>query len=136
MKKITRIFSSILLIVYIGYLLYLVFLSPYYGRGYLHRSYNLIPFKTIIKYAFSSHNLKISVVNIVGNIFAFLPMGFLVPLAIPKANKFKNIVIIVLIATSCIEIIQLIMGVGTCDVDDVILNLVGGIIGFKIYKVL
>ena len=135
MKKIPRIFSSIFLIVYIRYLVYLVFLSPYYGRGYLHRSYNFIPFKTIIEYTFFSHNLNISVVNIVGNILAFVPMGFLVPIVFSKANSLKNIVIIVLIATNCIEIIQFISGVGTCDVDDVILNLIGGIIGFQTYKI-
>jgi glycopeptide antibiotics resistance protein len=119
---------------YVTYLLYLVFFSKYYGRGYFHRSYNLIPFKTIIEYMFFSNNLNATVVNIVGNILAFVPMGFLVPIVFNRINKFKNIAILVLMVTISIEVTQFIIGVGTCDVDDVILNWIGGMIGFYIYN--
>ncbi|WFD09396.1 VanZ family protein [Tepidibacter hydrothermalis] len=136
MKKISRILSLIFLVMYIIYLLYLVFFSKDYGRGYFHRSYNFIPFKTIIEYMFFSPNLKATVVNIAGNILAFVPMGFLVPAAFNRINKYKDISIVVLIATISIEITQFIIGVGTCDIDDVILNWIGGIIGFYMYKVL
>lgn len=134
MKKFSKLVRSVFLLLYMSYLLYLVFLSPYYGRGDFHRSYNLIPLKTILEYAFLSHNLKATLINIVGNILAFAPMGFLVPIVFPKYNNFKRISIIILIATSSIEIIQFIVGVGTCDIDDIILNWVGGIIGFKTYR--
>lgn len=136
MKKVCKTSSGILLLMYVIYLLYLVFFSTYYGRGYFHRSYNFIPFKTIIEYIFCSHNLDATVINIVGNILAFVPMGFLVPITFIKINRFKYIAIVVLVATTSIEVIQFIIGVGTCDIDDVILNCIGGIIGFKIYKVL
>ncbi|CAH2212484.1 VanZ family protein [Tepidibacter aestuarii] len=136
MKKISRILSSIFLVMYISYLLNLVFFSTHYGRGYFHRSYNFIPFKTIVEYIFFSHNLNATFVNIAGNILAFVPMGFLTPIAFNRINKFKDIAILSLIATISIEIIQCIIGVGTCDIDDVILNWIGGIIGFHIYIVI
>lgn len=136
MKKVSNILSSTLLFMYIIYLLYLVFFSTYYGRGYFHRSYNFIPFKTIVEYMFFSSSLNATVLNIVGNILAFVPMGFLVPIVFSKINRFKCIAILVLISTISIEIIQFIIGVGTCDIDDVILNWLGGVIGFQIYKIL
>lgn len=136
MRRVSNILSSILLYMYIIYLLYLVFFSSYYGRGYFHRSYNFIPFKTIIEYIFFSPSLNATVLNIVGNILAFVPMGFLVPIVFSKINRFKLIAILVLISTVSIEIIQFGIGVGTCDIDDVILNWIGGIIGFELSKVL
>lgn len=135
MKRFSKILYGSFLLLYISYLFYLVFLSSYYGRGYFHRSYNLIPLKTILEYASLSYSLKVILINIAGNILAFVPMGFLVPIVFSKFNKFKTTAIVILLATTFIEITQFAIGVGICDIDDIILNWIGGIIGFQIYRI-
>lgn len=128
-----KIAAKILFFIYLSYLFYLVFLSSYYGRTLLHRNYNIIPFKTIGEFLFFNHNMRDILRNIGGNIAAFLPMGFLFPLAFSKMNKGTKVFTVILAATLFIEISQFVFGVGTCDVDDVILNFIGGVIGYKIY---
>jgi len=129
-----KVSAKILLLIYLSHLFYLVFISSYYGRGFVHRNYNLIPFKTISEFLFFSHNMKAILRNIGGNIAAFIPMGFLLPLAFSKLNKYTKVFATILTATLFIEISQFIFGVGTFDVDDVILNFIGGIFGYKIYS--
>ncbi len=129
-----KISAKIIFLIYLFYLFYLVFLSSFYGRGVVHRNYNLIPFKTISEFLFFNDNIKVILRNIGGNIAAFLPMGFLLPLAFSKMNKYRKVFAAILAATLFIELSQFIFGVGTCDVDDVILNFIGGIIGYKLYN--
>ena len=129
-----KISTKIIFFIYLFYLFYLVFLSSFYGRGVIHRNYNFIPFKTISEFLFFSDNMRAILRNIVGNIAAFVPMGFLLPLVFSKMNKHHKVFAVILTATLFIEISQFIFGVGTCDVDDVVLNFIGGIIGYEIYS--
>lgn len=123
-----------LFIIYIVYLMYLTLFSCYYGRGYFHRSLNLIPFKTMVEYLHSNYNPRIIFTNLIGNIAAFLPMGLLSPLIFKRINSFKKITWIIFISSLTIEISQYILGVGTTDIDDIILNTLGGIVGFCLYS--
>jgi glycopeptide antibiotics resistance protein len=126
----------ILFVTYLLYLFYLVFFSAYYGRAYHHRNYNFIPLKTIGEYLFLKHGIKATIVNIGGNILAFMPLGFLYPIIHKKERNHKDILIVALILTCFIEIIQYIVGVGTCDMDDVLLNVIGGLLGYILYKMI
>lgn len=120
-------------ILFVGYLLllaYLTFFSHYYGRGQLHRSINLIPFRTIIEFLTSGYNLRIIVTNIAGNIVAFMPMGFLLPIVFNKKNGFRKVVFVALLSSLTIEVAQYISGVGASDIDDLILNVLGAMIGY------
>lgn len=49
------------------------------------RSYNIIPFKTIISYCLKS-DFKTCVFELLGNIIAFIPMGFLLPFLLKRIN--------------------------------------------------
>ena len=101
------------------------------------RSYNLIPFKTIWEYATGSeHALKaFAAGNIFGNIIVFIPYGLYLQV-IKKHKAFIKSLLIVLITTAAIELIQFTFGLGALDIDDVLLNCVGGIIGILGYKFL
>lgn len=77
--RIIKLVGAVFFTAYILYLMYLTFLDPLYGRGIVHRSINVIPLKTIIQFLTSNYNLKIIIINIAGNIAAFVPMGFLLP---------------------------------------------------------
>lgn len=89
---------------------------------------NIIPFKEILRYDYHSELFKY---NVIGNLVMFLPFGYFVSYYI-KANKLSHIFILTAIASLTIELVQLQIG-RAFDIDDVILNIVGGICGFLIY---
>ncbi|TCO75039.1 VanZ family protein [Marinisporobacter balticus] len=120
----------ILFLGYVFYLFYLVFFSDYYGRGSNQTSYNLILFNTIIEYLSFKHSIKNIMVNIGGNILAFVPFGFFLPLVFKKANSYMKVLIGSFTLTCFIEMMQYIFDVGTCDIDDVLLNVMGGLLGY------
>lgn len=131
-----RITVNLFFVMYIVYLVYLTLFSTYYGRDYFHRSLNLIPFRTLAEYLHSTYNFSIILTNLVGNIAAFIPMGLLLPVVLKRIDRFKRVIFIILISTVAIEITQYILGVGTTDIDDVILNTLGGMLGFCLYSFL
>lgn len=136
MKKVSKIVIFILFLIYLIYLLYLVFFSHYYGRTYIHHSYNLIPFNTISQYLFSNTGSREIMVNIGGNILAFLPMGLMFPIVSNRLDSIFRITAALLFATCSIEILQYLAGVGVGDIDDIILNLLGGLLGYLIYSLI
>ncbi|MGE7942672.1 VanZ family protein [Lysinibacillus xylanilyticus] len=93
---------------------------------------NLIPFSTIGAYI-SDINDSVSIINILGNIIPFIPMGFIIPMAFPsQRNVFKTIISSLLLIFS-IEILQFILFLGSFDIDDIILNLLSCFIGFMLF---
>lgn len=105
---------------------------------YAHRwnGSNLIPFKTIQLYWNAENlNLNIRIENLVGNIIGFVPFGFILPMLL---NRFQKL-IAVLIATCYLSFVyeglQFLTGFGSFDVDDLILNTFGGILGYIAYKI-
>lgn len=89
---------------------------------------NFIPFKEILRYSIGS---KIFFKNVIGNMIMFIPYGFFVAYFL-KLEKLKTSIFMTLITSITIEVTQLIIG-RVFDVDDIMLNLLGGIIGFGIY---
>lgn len=73
------------------------------------------------------------VVNIFGNIFAFAPFGFFVPMIGKKRKTFFNVFLLSLELTLVIETTQLLLRVGTFDVDDIFMNTLGGVLGYVGY---
>ena len=103
----------------------------------ISRSYNLIPFKSIWDYVVGNNHVPKSFIadNILGNIVVFIPYGLYLQV-IQKRKAFARSLLIVIITSVAIEIIQFIFGLGASDIDDVILNTCGGIIGILLYKFL
>jgi glycopeptide antibiotics resistance protein len=96
---------------------------------------NWVPFKTILFYLFGDKGLIIAGINLVGNIIFLVPVGFLVPIIFPSMNGRKAFVLAVLSGLS-IECLQVILHVGIFDIDDVILNGFGVMIGYWAYRYL
>jgi hypothetical protein len=90
---------------------------------------NLIPFKTILYYLLGNNGLLIGGINILGNIVALVPFGFLYSFVFAKIN-WKNRLILSLVVGSVIEGTQVLLHVGIFDIDDVLLNGLGVLIGF------
>lgn len=76
--------------------------------------------------------------NIIGNFILLLPLGYILPKVSDKYKEFKNIFKIIFLITISIELFQYISMIWgnrrTTDIDDIILNVLGGIVGYIIYK--
>ena len=93
------------------------------------RNINLIPFRSISPYL-RNITEPYAFKNIIANILVFIPLGFFVSNKNPK-NVFKTLAICLSVILS-IECIQLLFKIGFFDVDDIILNFIGALIGLII----
>lgn len=121
----------------------ILFWGVYIGassRQYLKEfTYNLYPFKTIFTYIieYNNNNNAPFVINIIGNIVVFVPFGFLLPIAFQKQlNRLDKLLFASVTGILLIEMLQLVFKLGVFDIDDVILNSIGIVIGFVILKVI
>jgi glycopeptide antibiotics resistance protein len=102
---------------------------------YHWRSSNFIPFKTIHFYLFLANvNLKIRIENLVGNVIGFAPFGFICPLIFKKSRNLKVVLVATFSLSLTYEVLQLLFQFGSFDVDDLILNTLGGILGYIPFK--
>ena len=125
-EKITlyKEFYGLLAIVYFLLLYYLLLSTEGATRGF-----NIIPFQEITRYKIGS---RLFFYNVLGNIALFIPFGLFVSDYL-KAKKTTHILLISTIISSTAEIIQYKIG-RAFDIDDIILNVAGAIIGFILYR--
>ena len=131
-----RLIKVLLFIIYIAALIYMLFLSDdrYVMESY---KYNLEPFKEIKRFITYRHVVGESafIINILGNIIAFMPFGFLYPQIIKKRTGFFSTAWGCFLLTLFVETMQLLLKVGRFDIDDIILNTCGGIAGYLVYLI-
>ena len=89
---------------------------------------NIVPFTEIFRYEIGS---KLFIFNVIGNILIFIPFGYFVS-GYVKANKVSHILFISVLTSLTVELVQLQIG-RSFDIDDIILNVAGSIIGFLLY---
>lgn len=141
----TRIRSNLtkvgwlLFYLYIIMLCYFLFFSEHYGRNDILHEYksNLILFREIKRFIMYRNRLGLEsfVVNVLGNIFAFAPFGFLLPLLNRRYRKFYITAFFSLLFSLTVEAIQLWFRVGIFDIDDIFLNTIGGVSGYLFFKI-
>lgn len=94
-------------------------------------SFQLVPFRSIQQYLCMGGGTAFR--NLVGNIVAFIPYG--IYLQVLKKDKRIGINVLIIAATSiAVELIQALLRVGVTDIDDVLLNTLGGFIGILICR--
>jgi len=101
------------------------------GKGW-HNA-NFIPFKTIYYYLSLQENMKTGIENIGGNILLFLPFGIILPFAWRKFGKPGKLLLAAFICSLSLELTQLFFALGNFDVDDLLLNMGGALLGFVIF---
>lgn len=89
---------------------------------------NIVPFTEIFRYKIGS---KLFMINVVGNILIFVPFGYFVS-GYVKASKVSHILFISLLTSLTVELVQLQIG-RSFDIDDILLNVLGTIIGFLLF---
>lgn len=121
--------KELLMLIFILYILCLYHVVTVQDINY--GGINLVPFKEMFRYEVGSYKF---IKNIIGNIVLFIPYGFFSSYYLNNKKMSTNIVLC-LVATLCIESIQYYIG-RVFDIDDIILNVIGGLIGYLFYVAL
>ena len=142
MKKFARPILWTIFIIYCFVLVYVLFLSRgtrdgYTFAEYMRRFTNFIPFKTIVEYVqrYIDGYRNLSVLNLLGNLALFVPMGMALPCLFKKLNRFWKVILTVFGMVVIVELVQGVLRVGSIDIDDVIFNVVGAMIGYGIIMI-
>lgn len=133
-----RRLSWIIFIIYLVGMAYFLFFSEALHRGGTKDyRYNLVLFKEIKRAmgCLKRGNTQYFFLNVAMNIAAFAPFGFFLPIISTKNKKFLNIFLLSLELTLMIELLQLVFKVGIFDVDDILMNTMGGAIGYSVYYI-
>lgn len=140
MTKKKLCFRWILFGCYLLLLSYFLFFAEIMGRTNLTRSYhyNLIPFLEIKRFIVYRKQLGMTAVltNLLGNVIAFLPFGYFLPSLSKKNRSFIYVTLLSFEFSLMIECIQLFSKVGSFDVDDLILNTLGGSLGYLCFFIM
>ena len=128
----------LLFLIYCGVMLWLLFGQRIGGASW-SENINLQPLKTIRLY-FSliqgdeGYLVRHAFINLVGNVVLFVPIGYLMPQIWKKLRSFIKVFLITTVAVVAVEILQYLTGLGSCDVDDLILNVPSAMIGYILWK--
>ena len=124
-----ELYRELFMLAFLLYSLILFYVVTFQDVNY--GTNNFIPFKEIMRYEFGS---SFFIHNVLGNILLFIPFGFFVSFIL-KTKKPSYIIIVTFITSLVIEFTQLLIG-RTFDVDDVLLNIIGGFLGYLVYLVI
>lgn len=128
----------VLFLLYLALLSYLMFFSEDFGRTNPDRgyAYNLSPFKEIRRFIiyYETLGIKAVVMNLAGNVAAFMPFGFFMPVVSRRSRGPVRIILLGFGFSLMLETIQLVFKVGSFDVDDLMLNTLGAAAGFFCYR--
>ncbi len=137
-NKKQRLFGKILFCLYIIFLVYFLIFSERYGRepGAVSYRYNLVLFQEIRRFWTYRRQLGFGpfITNLAGNVLIFVPFGFFLPMA-SKFRSLPTTLFFSFILSLAIEMIQFMTQVGSFDVDDLVLNTLGGLIGYMIFAI-
>ena len=136
----------ILFIMYCIVMLLLLFArgSRYIGGSYIEQlkmNLNLHPFDTmrrfiyVIRHNANPYMLRYAHINLEGNIAAFIPFGFFMPCLFAVQRKFPIFILSAAVIISSVELLQLFTLRGSCDIDDLILNLIGSALGYTAWYI-
>ena len=143
-KKRRKALFMVIFFAYLAFLMYFLFFSDLFGRTitYDEYRYNLTPFREIERFftKVKEKDYIVFLVNIFGNIVLFMPYGYIFPVLSEDRHKkvifaFIDMFFAALIFCLVVETCQLLSRVGVFDVDDIILNMFGALLGFCTYVI-
>lgn len=132
-----RMLGKILFVLYIAFLLYFLIFSDWYGRGRVMDDYryNLVLFAEIKRFWVHRDMLGwVAFANLFGNVLIFMPFGFFMPMA----SRYRSFFLTAFYSfglSFLVEAFQLVTKVGSFDVDDLLLNTIGGILGYIMFVI-
>lgn len=142
-KQGRQIFLRLVFLIYVGVMLWLLFGQRWGTKIYaqeLARNINLQPLATIKLYlcllkSTDLYMVRHAFMNLVGNVVMFIPLGFYQPYLLPKLRGFFRTMLSTTLLVLIVEIVQYISLLGSCDVDDLLLNLIGSAMGYLFWQI-
>ena len=142
-SKKRNMFVRIMFVVYAIAMAYFLFFRHGFNVGgtyweHISMNINIVPFYTIrqnlhlILKQSNPYLVPHAIINLLGNIIGFIPFGILLPLLLKQARAFKKFFFYAISSIVLIELIQLLTLRGSFDIDDLILNMLGSLIGYMI----
>lgn len=133
-----------LFMVYGALMLWLLFDRPGYVEDIPYwqqvaAQLNLVPFRTLRLFGSLLDSprpeyVRAAVINLGGNVLMFIPLGFFLPRVFLKLSSLPRVLLATAAVITAVEILQLFTLVGSCDIDDLILNVIGAALGFLLKK--
>ena len=94
---------------------------------------NLVPFHTLAIY-WRNLGSEFWMRNLFGNLALLLPLGLLGPIALPALDRWWRIALVALLYSVAIELIQRLVPARSADIDDVIVNVTGALLGYAVFR--
>lgn len=137
-RSLGGIFLRILFLLYVAAMGWLLFGQRWGVAGL--RSINLQPFVTMKLYwkllqGNNAYLVRHAFINLVGNVVMFVPLGFFQPYLIAGLRKWHKTLLTTTVLILMVEVVQYITGLGSCDIDDLILNLAGAWLGYILWRI-
>ena len=113
--------------------------EPYWEQ--VKMSINLVPFRTIYGSLYSIIHRTIpyliphDIISLLGNFALFIPFGLFIPRLFERYRRFVKFILLAFAILISFETFQVLTLRGSFDVDDIILNLAGAVIGFFIARI-
>ena len=109
-------------------------------KDYISYFVNIVPFRSIYRVyivGFLRGYIHFSIIalNLIGNIIAFMPLAFFLPLLFKSARKWQVFLLLSVGLVVAVELLQFLLMVGSCDIDDLLLNAGGAILMFFILRI-
>lgn len=126
---------------YLLFLAYLLFFSSYFGRtehGEDEYRYNLTLFQEIgryWRYGLHTGSWYLFFINVCGNVAVFVPIGIFLPVLIERCRSIFLTMLLCLEFSLVAEVTQIVSHVGSFDVDDLLLNTFGGLMGYVFFRI-
>lgn len=103
----------------------------------LQRNLNYMPGDTILRFlrllVYYPEYRRAAIINLFGNIVMFIPLGFGLPWVHIHLRRWWKTMLVSTVVIICVELVQLVTLLGHCDVDDLILNLIGVTLGYLLW---
>lgn len=122
--------------VYCALMVWLLFGRVQYAPSQVVENVNPVPLETIMRFCrvlmgdFPTDMKRHAVVNLVGNVIMFVPLGFFTSLLWQRFRPLWRCALLGGGMIVCVEVTQLLIRVGSCDFDDLLLNVVGICLGY------
>jgi glycopeptide antibiotics resistance protein len=94
---------------------------------------NFVPFRTIGIY-FDNLDSAFWVSQAIGNLLLLLPLGLFGPLVLPWLSRWWRVALVAVLVSACIETVQLLIPDRSADVDDVLINTLGALLGYGVLR--
>lgn len=137
-RQIIHVLSWIAFVIYLIMMVYFLFFCEQLGRRPSDTyHYNLKPFTEIKRYLNHIETLGCFnvMLNLLGNVVCFMPLGFVLPILSNRKWGAVRITIVSFLASMAIELMQLVTKLGSCDVDDILMNTLGGLLGYILFVI-